>query len=236
MIDLALFDFDGTITKDDSLLKFIRFVVGDGRFVFGLVVLSPILVAYKLKLIPNYKAKQKMLSWFFKGMSKEAFLKVLKVFFITWIILIVLISSLSSFIPPTKPAFKSKNFTGRLLPSQSGKQKGNYIVAQSGTSPGFITYGPYIELPEGSYSFDISYISSENNTTTVGTWDTGLALPKEFKQLKKGYLLGTNDKDGHIIQTFVIPKEHSNQKVEIRNFYNGTGNLTIKSLTITKVE
>ena len=76
MIDLALFDFDGTITKDDSLLKFIRFVVGDGRFVFGLVVLSPILVAYKLKLIPNYKAKQYMLSWFFKGMSKEAFLKV----------------------------------------------------------------------------------------------------------------------------------------------------------------
>ena len=73
---LALFDFDGTITKDDSLLKFIRFVVGDVRFVFGLVVLSPILVAYKLKLIPNYKAKQKMLSWFFKGMSKEAFLKV----------------------------------------------------------------------------------------------------------------------------------------------------------------
>ena len=76
MIDLALFDFDGTITKDDSLLKFIRFVVGDVRFVFGLVVLSPILVAYKLKLIPNYKAKQYMLSWFFKGMSKEAFLKV----------------------------------------------------------------------------------------------------------------------------------------------------------------
>ncbi len=76
MIDLALFDFDGTITKDDSLLKFIRFVVGDGRFVFGLVVLSPILVAYKLKLIPNYKAKQKMLSWFFKGMSKKAFFKV----------------------------------------------------------------------------------------------------------------------------------------------------------------
>ena len=76
MIDLALFDFDGTITKDDSLLKFIRFVVGDGRFIFGLVVLSPILVAYKLKLIPNYKAKQYMLSWFFKGMSKDAFLKV----------------------------------------------------------------------------------------------------------------------------------------------------------------
>ena len=73
---LAIFDFDGTITTDDSLLKFIRFVVGDRRFLLGLVVLSPMLVLYKLKLIPNYKAKQYMLSWFFKGMSKDAFLKV----------------------------------------------------------------------------------------------------------------------------------------------------------------
>lgn len=73
---IAFFDFDGTITTDDSLLKFIRFVVGDRRFLLGLIVLSPMLVLYKLKLIPNYKAKQYMLSWFFKGMSKDAFLKV----------------------------------------------------------------------------------------------------------------------------------------------------------------
>lgn len=73
---MAFFDFDGTITKDDSLLKFIRFVVGDIRFLVGLVVLSPILVAYKLNLIPNYKAKQKMLSWFFKGYSEDDFRKV----------------------------------------------------------------------------------------------------------------------------------------------------------------
>lgn len=73
---LALFDFDGTITKDDSLLKFIRFVVGDVQFLVGLVVLSPILVAYKLKLIPNYRAKQKMLSWFFQGMKKDDFFEV----------------------------------------------------------------------------------------------------------------------------------------------------------------
>lgn len=76
MAKLALFDFDGTITTDDSLLKFIRFVVGDSRFLVGLFVLSPILIAYKLKLIPNYKAKQKMLSWFFKGYKEKEFRKV----------------------------------------------------------------------------------------------------------------------------------------------------------------
>ncbi|RXJ95814.1 HAD-IB family hydrolase [Arcobacter sp. AHV-9/2010] len=82
---LTLFDFDGTITKDDSLLKFIRFVVGDRRFLVGLVVLSPMLVLYKLKLIPNYKAKQYMLSWFFKGMRKVDFFEVAKKYSLTHI-------------------------------------------------------------------------------------------------------------------------------------------------------
>lgn len=70
---LALFDFDGTITTHDSLIKFIRYACGDGNFMLGIAVLSPILIAYKLKLIPNYKAKKYMLSYFFKGMSGEIF-------------------------------------------------------------------------------------------------------------------------------------------------------------------
>jgi len=73
---IALFDFDGTITTDDSLIKFIRFVVGDTKFIWGMIVLSSMLTAYKLKLIPNYKAKQYILSYFFKGMSEEKFMQV----------------------------------------------------------------------------------------------------------------------------------------------------------------
>jgi HAD superfamily hydrolase (TIGR01490 family) len=71
--NIAFFDFDGTITTDDSLIKFIRFVVGDAKFVTGMVVLFPMLTAYKLKLIPNYRAKEYMLSYFFKGMNEEKF-------------------------------------------------------------------------------------------------------------------------------------------------------------------
>ena len=74
--NIALFDFDGTITADDSLIKFIRFVVGDMKTLWGMIYLSPMLIAYKLKLIPNYKAKQIMLSYFFKGMSKGKFMQV----------------------------------------------------------------------------------------------------------------------------------------------------------------
>ena len=73
---LSLFDFDGTITTDDSLISFIRFVVGDAKFIWGMALLFPMLTAYKLKLIPNYKAKQYMLSYFFKGMSEKKFMQV----------------------------------------------------------------------------------------------------------------------------------------------------------------
>lgn len=74
--EIALFDFDGTITTDDSLIKFIRFVVGDVKTMWGMLILSPMLVVYKLKFIPNYKAKQWMLSYFFKGMDEQKFYKV----------------------------------------------------------------------------------------------------------------------------------------------------------------
>lgn len=80
MKTLALFDFDGTITKDDSFLKFIRFVVGDKRFAVGFVVLLPVLLLYKLKLIPNYRAKQMVLAYFFEGTDRAEFLQVAKVY------------------------------------------------------------------------------------------------------------------------------------------------------------
>jgi HAD superfamily hydrolase (TIGR01490 family) len=73
---IILIDFDGTITKNDSFLRFIHFAVGDIKFSIGLILLSPILILYKLKLIPNYIAKQKMISYFFKGYSEDNFRKI----------------------------------------------------------------------------------------------------------------------------------------------------------------
>ena len=43
-----------------------------------MIVLSPMLIAYKLKLIPNHKAKEMMLSHFFKGMDEEEFRELAK--------------------------------------------------------------------------------------------------------------------------------------------------------------
>ncbi len=65
--NIALYDFDGTITKTDTLWSFIRFYHGNIHFVFGIIILAPVLLGYLLKIIPNWKAKEIVLTYFFKG-------------------------------------------------------------------------------------------------------------------------------------------------------------------------
>lgn len=61
---VAVFDFDGTLTLRDSLLPFLRFAFGSWRFCWGMIFTSPVLTAYALKLIPNWQAKEILLSHF----------------------------------------------------------------------------------------------------------------------------------------------------------------------------
>ena len=63
------FDFDGTLTRRDTFVEFIRFARGTGRFLFGFALYSPLLVLMKMRLFPNWRAKQLVFSHFFKGMS-----------------------------------------------------------------------------------------------------------------------------------------------------------------------
>jgi phosphatidylglycerophosphatase C len=69
----VLFDFDHTITSRDTLLEFIKYGRGSGRFYAGFFLLSPLLVLYKAKLLPNWKMKQIALRFFFGGMSVDEF-------------------------------------------------------------------------------------------------------------------------------------------------------------------
>lgn len=72
-IRLALFDFDGTLTRRDTFLEFIRFCFGSGRLYAGLLLFSPLLILMKLRLYPNGKAKQRVFSHFFRGMDERRF-------------------------------------------------------------------------------------------------------------------------------------------------------------------
>jgi phosphatidylglycerophosphatase C len=74
--NLALFDFDGTITRKDTFLEIIKFAKGSTRFYVGFVLLTPVLICYKLKLLPNWRAKEIVFAYFFKNVSTETFQKI----------------------------------------------------------------------------------------------------------------------------------------------------------------
>lgn len=70
---LVLFDFDGTITTKDTLIEFVHFYRGKKNYWLGMLMLTPMLVLYALKIIPNWKAKQFFLAHYFKGESISNF-------------------------------------------------------------------------------------------------------------------------------------------------------------------
>ena len=73
MFKVFAFDFDGTLTTRDTLIAFIRYACGTPRFLLGFLLHAPLLMLMKLRLYSNGKAKQRLFSWFFRGMPLEAF-------------------------------------------------------------------------------------------------------------------------------------------------------------------
>jgi phosphatidylglycerophosphatase C len=67
---LVLFDFDGTISTSDTFPLFIHFFYGSSAYTKSILI-SPVFLAYLLKLISAEKAKRWILKYFFGGHSKE---------------------------------------------------------------------------------------------------------------------------------------------------------------------
>lgn len=72
-MEVHAFDFDGTLTRRDTLVEFIRYVKGDKEFLKCFLRYSPQLVAMKVGLYPNWKVKRQVFSYCFAGMKEEVF-------------------------------------------------------------------------------------------------------------------------------------------------------------------
>ena len=67
------FDFDGTLTRRDTLLEFIRYVKGNKEFLIGFLKHLHLLIMMKLGIMPNWKTKRIIFQYFFGGMTLEKF-------------------------------------------------------------------------------------------------------------------------------------------------------------------
>lgn len=70
---IAAFDFDGTLTRSDTLPQFIIHAIGRRRFLTALIRTAPWLAAYRIGLYSNSRAKERLFSACFRGMSRRQF-------------------------------------------------------------------------------------------------------------------------------------------------------------------
>lgn len=67
------FDFDGTLTKGDTLPLFLFFAVKRYKLFVGMLLFFPLLLMMKIRLLPNWKVKQWLFSFCFAGMEEDRF-------------------------------------------------------------------------------------------------------------------------------------------------------------------
>lgn len=70
-MDLALFDFDGTITHEDTFTKFIFYAAGKNKVRLGKLLLLPLIVRYKLGWMQGYDIREKVFRFALKGVDIE---------------------------------------------------------------------------------------------------------------------------------------------------------------------
>jgi len=61
-VNLALFDFDGTITTQDTYTKFIMASTPILRLFFGYILLFPVIILYKFNVLPASKVRP-LITW-----------------------------------------------------------------------------------------------------------------------------------------------------------------------------
>ena len=64
---VAAFDFDGTLTRRDTLLPYLAIGLGWARFGLVMLLCAPWLLAFALRLLPNHVAKARLLRLAFSG-------------------------------------------------------------------------------------------------------------------------------------------------------------------------
>lgn len=75
----AFFDFDKTLTKTDTLTGFTKYLMGQ-KFWWSMTLFMPILLAYKLGIIKQDRAKRLYLHFFIKKYSEKQLIKTGKAY------------------------------------------------------------------------------------------------------------------------------------------------------------
>ena len=71
-MDLALFDFDGTLTTCETFPGFVRRVVPRARLRWGGLLLAPLVLGYRLGLVPGTRVRAAIVRIGLRGLRAKA--------------------------------------------------------------------------------------------------------------------------------------------------------------------
>ena len=66
-------DLDGTITREDTYLEFVRYANSTAKFTIGFSLLLPIFILWRLRMVKGSYLKERTLTLFFRGMQEQEF-------------------------------------------------------------------------------------------------------------------------------------------------------------------
>jgi len=70
-VEIVVFDFDGTITTDDTFRLFLRYYAGNLKWTLNILLLLPVFIGYGLKIVDRNQAKIHVMRRFFKNAPTE---------------------------------------------------------------------------------------------------------------------------------------------------------------------
>lgn len=123
------------------------------------------------------------------------------------------------------------------LPTTIGEKTADCeMQKKDNTQSGYVTFGPYEQLPTGQYTFQIAYSSAASKAETVGEWDTVLALPNEAKVLNYGPIAGTDGATEIIVGKFTLNAGHNMEKIEMRTLSRPNVDLKVIYIRVDRVQ
>jgi len=111
-----------------------------------------------------------------------------------------------------------------MLLSLVGDLRDDRLVARPGV-PGYLSYGPYTEIPAGQIEYAIVYTSEADPAAEVGAWDIVSKAAESPQILASGRLIGTAGQERTLRGSLNL--EHAQQQSEIRTLSNGEHDLQL---------
>ena len=97
---------------------------------------------------------------------------------------------------------------------------------------GWLSYGPSVALPAGTYRYALEYVSDAVPSQHTGNWD--LLLENDIK-LASGELVGTQGKTRRLEGVVTVKPQDAGKPFEIRTYFLAKGDLQIISTALQKV-